>query len=75
MYLMDNCIGGGLKANNVRNKVADYLLRDAGAVPWQMTKICTLEYTKLKKKSLYEFQLAVFNKLRQYSAKAFFNIF
>jgi hypothetical protein len=27
---------GGLTAKNVRNKVADYLLTDAGAVHWQM---------------------------------------
>ena len=26
----------GLTANNVRNKVADYFLTDAGAVPWKM---------------------------------------
>ena len=28
--------GEGLTAKSVRNKVADYLLTDAGAVPWQM---------------------------------------
>jgi len=27
---------GGLTAKNVRNKVADYLITDAGAVSWQM---------------------------------------
>jgi hypothetical protein len=26
----------GLTANDIRNKVADYFLKDAGAVPWQM---------------------------------------
>ena len=26
----------GLTANSVRNKVADYLLTDAGSVPWQI---------------------------------------
>jgi hypothetical protein len=29
-------VRGGLTANNVRNKVAEYFLTDAGAVPWQM---------------------------------------
>jgi hypothetical protein len=29
-------IHGGLTANNVSNKVADYFLRDAGALPWQI---------------------------------------
>jgi len=28
--------GGGLTANNVRDKAVDYFLTDAGAVPWQM---------------------------------------
>jgi hypothetical protein len=37
MYLMDNRYGGrGLTPKNIRNKVADYLLTDAGAVPLQM---------------------------------------
>ena len=26
----------GLTANSVRNRVADYFLRDAGVFPWQM---------------------------------------
>ena len=30
---------GGLTANNVRNKAAEYFLTDAGPVPWQMSKI------------------------------------
>ena len=29
-------VHGGLKANNVRNKVADYFLTDAGSASWQM---------------------------------------
>jgi hypothetical protein len=29
-------VRGGLTANNVRNKVADYFLTDDGAVSWQM---------------------------------------
>jgi len=37
----------GLIANNVRYKAADYFLRDAGAVPWQMSKIRTVEYIKI----------------------------
>jgi len=32
-------VRGGLTANNVRNKVADYFLTDAGAASWQMSKI------------------------------------
>lgn len=32
-------VRGGLTANNVRNAIADYFLTDAGAVPWQMSKI------------------------------------
>jgi len=35
-----------LTANNVRYKVADYFLTDAGALPWQMSKIKTVEYIK-----------------------------
>jgi hypothetical protein len=27
-------VRGGLTANNVRKKAADYFLTDAGAVPW-----------------------------------------
>jgi len=27
---------GGLTADNIRNKVADYFLINAGGVPWQM---------------------------------------
>jgi hypothetical protein len=34
----------GLTANNVRYKVADYFLTDAGAVLWQTSKIRTVEY-------------------------------
>ena len=30
---------GGLTANNIKNKVAEYFLTDAGAVSWQMSKI------------------------------------
>ena len=30
-----------LTSNNVRYKVADYFLTDAGALPWQMSKIRT----------------------------------
>jgi hypothetical protein len=30
---------GGLTANSIRIKVVDYFLTDAGAVPWQMSKI------------------------------------
>jgi hypothetical protein len=29
----------GLTAHRVRNKVTDYFLTDAGAVPWHMSKI------------------------------------
>jgi len=29
----------GLTANNIRNKVADYFLTDAGTASWQMSKI------------------------------------
>jgi hypothetical protein len=38
MYLMDSLYvgGGGLTAKNVRNKVADYFITDAGASSWQM---------------------------------------
>ena len=32
-------VRGGLTASNARNKVADYFPTDAGAVPWQMSKI------------------------------------
>jgi hypothetical protein len=32
-------VSGRLTANNVWNKVADYYLTDAGAVPWQMSKM------------------------------------
>jgi hypothetical protein len=31
-------VRGGLTANNVRNKVADYFLTDAGAASWQCQK-------------------------------------
>jgi hypothetical protein len=43
-------IRGGLTVNNIRNKVADYFLTDAGAVSHQMLKIWPVEYIKLKKK-------------------------
>jgi len=66
-------VRGGLTANSVRNTAADYFLTDAGAASWQMSKIWTVEYIKWEKDlSLYELQSAVFNKLRQYSPKAFF---
>jgi len=29
-------VRGGLTAKNVRNNVADYFLRDAGALTWQI---------------------------------------
>jgi hypothetical protein len=32
-------VRGGLTANSVRNKVAEYFLTDAAAVPWQMSKL------------------------------------
>ena len=32
-------VRGGLTANSVRNKVADYFLTDAGAASWQVSKI------------------------------------
>jgi hypothetical protein len=32
-------VRGGLTANSVRNKVADYFLTDAGDVSWQMSKM------------------------------------
>ena len=32
-------VRGGLPANSVRNRVADYFLTDAGAASWQMSKI------------------------------------
>jgi hypothetical protein len=32
-------VRGGLTANSVRNKEADYFLTDAGAAFWQMSKI------------------------------------
>ena len=44
-------VRGRLTANSVRNKVADYILKDAGAASWQMSKICTVQYIKLKKKT------------------------
>jgi hypothetical protein len=31
-------VRGGLTANNIRNKVADYFLTDAGAASWQMSE-------------------------------------
>jgi len=37
----------GLTAKNVRYKVADYFLKDVGAVPWQMSQIRTVEYIKI----------------------------
>ena len=32
-------VRGGLTANSVRNKVADYFVTDAGAASWQMSKL------------------------------------
>jgi hypothetical protein len=32
-------VRGGLTANSVRNKVADYFLTDAAALPWQLSKM------------------------------------
>jgi hypothetical protein len=40
---------GGLTANSVRNKVADYILTDAGAAAWEMSKIRTVDYIKKHK--------------------------
>ena len=31
-------VRGVLTANNIRNKVADHYLTDAGAVPWKLSK-------------------------------------
>jgi hypothetical protein len=39
MYLMDNQYVWGLRANNIRNKVVNYFVTDAGAASWQMSKI------------------------------------
>jgi hypothetical protein len=39
-------VRGRLTANSVRNKVADYILTDAGAAFWQMSKICTVQHIK-----------------------------
>ena len=39
-------VRGGLMAKNVRNKVADYFLTDAGAASWHMSKIWTVECIK-----------------------------
>jgi hypothetical protein len=35
----EQSVRGGLTAKNVRNKLADYFLTDAGAASWQMSKI------------------------------------
>ena len=43
--------GWGLTVNNVRNKVADCFLTYAGAASWQVSKIGTVEYMKLEKKT------------------------
>ena len=32
-------VPGGLTANSIRNKVADYFLTDAGAASWRMSKL------------------------------------
>jgi len=31
--------GGGLTSNSARNTITDYSVTDAGAVPWQMSKV------------------------------------
>ena len=35
----EHSVRGALTANSARNKAADYFLTDAGALPWQMSKI------------------------------------
>jgi hypothetical protein len=54
-------VRGGLTANSVRNKVADYFLTDTGASSWRMSKIRTVEYIKYLKKCMNFNQLCSVN--------------
>ena len=50
MYLKDDQYLGGLTANNTRNKVAEYFLRDAGAASYSRCQKYEQWSTKSKKK-------------------------